>query len=188
MTVATDFAFPRSYECEIVDELPGGELSRHFYYPGADLTGGGDGVLIRIAAEETGRWFGTFAFGKVAQSTQTTVLSMPDPYKLCVVARGSGYIVSVRDPRQWENVKAVPIIDVRALPRAGLVVFANLTELVAYDAVGLRWRTGRLSWDGMKLTTVTDEKIVGEYWDLRSDQPQTFEVDVATGYCRGGVE
>ncbi len=188
MSVATDFSFSRRYECDPIDELSGGEVPSHYYYPGGTLAGGGDGVIVRIAPEGGASWTGTFAFGKHGQNTVTRVLSMPDSDKVCVVSRGAGYIVPVHDPRIWEGVEATPVIDIRSIPSAGLVVFANFTELIAYGAEGVRWRTMRLAWDNMKLIEVTHEKIVGEYWDIRSEETRTFEVDVATGAHRGGIE
>ncbi|RKH05445.1 hypothetical protein D7V97_23925 [Corallococcus sp. CA053C] len=85
-------------------------------------------------------------------------------------------------------MNAVPITEVRALPSAGIVVFANFTELVAYGAEGLRWRTKRLAWDGLKIVEVTERSLIGEYWDIRDEAMQRFEVDLATGAQRGGVE
>ncbi|NNC03913.1 hypothetical protein HJC10_13795 [Corallococcus exiguus] len=74
------------------------------------------------------------------------------------------------------------------MPSAGIVVFAGLTEMVAYGAEGLRWRTKRLSWDGLKIVRVTEHAIIGEYWDMRTGATRTFEVDLATGAQKGGVE
>lgn len=131
-------------------------------------------------------WLGMFAFGKLGKGT-SGVLAMPDPEQLCVVSRGAGYLVPVRDPSAWEAVQALPVTDVRAVPSAGIVVFADFTELMAYGAEGLRWRTQRLSWDGFKIVQVTERSIIGEYWDMRTEAMQTFEVDLATGAQKGGV-
>lgn len=188
MSATTDFSFSREYECELVNELPGRESASHYYYPGGTLAGGADGVIVRVKPEGGPGWLGTFAFGTYGASSATKVLSMPDPNSLCVISRGAGYVVSARDPRTWETVKAIPVIDVRSIPAAGLVVFANHTELVAYGAEGIRWRTKRLAWDGLKLIEVTNDKIVGEYWDIRCDETRTFAVDVATGAQHGGVD
>jgi hypothetical protein len=129
-----------------------------------------------------------FAFGKIGQASVSRVLSMPDPEKLCVVARGAGYVVTAATPLAWEAVRAIPIIDVRAIPRADLVVFANYTEMLAYGKDGVRWRTKRLAWDGLKIVAVGDRTLVGEYWDIREESVQRFEVDLASGSARGGVE
>jgi hypothetical protein len=188
MRTSTDFSFGGLYECELVDELPGVEGMPRFFYPGAIGSGGGDGIMVRVTPEGGGAWIGTFAFGKFGNSAVSKVVTTPNPERLCVVSRGAGYLVSARDPGEWEGVKAIPVIDIRSIPGAGVLVFASFTDLVAYGAEGIRWRTGRLTWDSMKLVEVTDEKIVGQYWDIRSEETQRFEVDVATGTHRGGVE
>jgi hypothetical protein len=91
-------------------------------------------------------------------------------------------------PDAWEEVNAVPIIDARAVPAAGVVVFANYTELVAYGASGMKWRTKRLAWDGLKVIAVGDRTLVGEYWDIPEEGMRRFEVDLLTGAASGGVE
>ena len=187
MTELTDFSFGRNYSCEILDEIPSAEIAQRRFFPG-DLAGGQDGLLVRVTPEGGEPWLGMFAFGKLGSAGISRVLSLPDPEKLCVVSRGAGYVVAARDPRSWEMVRAVPIIDVRAVPSAGMVVFANFTEMVAYGAEGPRWRTKRLAWDGLKIVEVTDTSIIGEYWDIREEATQKFEVDLATGAHHGSVE
>ncbi len=187
MSDLVDVSFPRAYACEVVGEIPGGNGPRYFY-PGGDTLGGRDGVNVRVVPSGGEAWMGTFALGTFGPSGITKVLSMPNPTTLCVVARGAGYLVSVEDPLSWQLVKAVPIIDVRPVPSLRIVVFANFTELVAYGADGIAWRTKRLAWDSLKLTRVTETTAFGEYWDIRVESMQTFEVDLATGRHRGGVE
>ena len=145
--------------------------------------------MVCVTPETGPAWVGTFAFGAFGRNVVTRIVSMPDPFRLCVVARGAGYVVSTRRPEKWEEVNAIPVIDVRSIAAAGIVVFASLTELIAYGSEGIRWRTKRLTWDSMKLTDVlTEEKIVGEYWDMQYEETRTFEVDVTTGAHRGGIE
>jgi hypothetical protein len=129
-----------------------------------------------------------FASGKFGKAGISRVLSMPDSERLCVVARGAGYVVTASKPDVWEAVRAIPITDVRAIPAAGLVVFADYTEMLAYGEDGPKWRTKRLAWDGLKILAVGDRTLMGEYLDIRQDAMQRFEVDLATGTARGGVE
>jgi hypothetical protein len=181
-----DFSFPHRFGCQILDELPGGPVGWR-YFPGSQASGQ-DGVVVQVQPEAGEAWVGMFAFGKFGNEGISRVLSMPDPEKLCVVARGSGYVVSAARPDDWGPVKAIPIIDVRAVPRAGLVVFANHTEMLAYGEEGAKWRTSRLAWDGLRILEVGDRALVGEYWDIRQEAMQRFEVDLATGAAVGGVE
>ena len=187
MNTNVDFTFPHRFACEVLDELPGAPVARQIAFPG-DKPGGQDGVIVHVRPESADPWIGLFAFGRIGEGGASCVLSMPDPDKLCVVARGAGYVVSASVPGIWEAVRAVPVIDVRAIPAAGLVVFANYTEMLAYDLSGVRWRTRRLAWDGFKVVAVGEQVIAGEYWDIRDDAMRTFEVDLETGAARGGVE
>jgi hypothetical protein len=187
MTALTDFTFPHSYHCEVLDELPGTEAPRRQFFPG-DAAEGQDGLLVRVTPDGGEPWIGTFAAGRHGRAGTDRVLALPDAGKLCVVSRGAGYVVAAGDPRSWESVRAVPIIDVRVVPAAGLVVFANFTEMMAYGAQGVRWRTKRLAWDNLKVVKVSETAIIGEYWDIREDAMARFEVDLETGAQRGGVE
>jgi hypothetical protein len=113
---------------------------------------------------------------------------MPNPDMLCVVSQGAGYIVSTSQPDIWEEVALAPIIDVRRVQAAGVVVFATYTEILAYGAEGVTWRTRRLSWDGLKIVSVDAKVLVGEYWDVRSEAMQHFQVDLVSGESSGGAE
>lgn len=186
MSVEFDFSFPRRFACELLQELPGGPAPLHYFPRG--LAVGQDGVMVQVQPDAAERWIGMFAFGKFGNAGVTRVLSMPDPRLLCVVARGGGYLVTAASPNAWEPVNEIPIVDIRAVPGAGLVVFAGQTDLIAYGERGVSWRTKRVAWDGLRILAVDDRAIIGEYWDLREDAMQQFEVDLATGKVRGGVE
>lgn len=186
MTIDANFIFPHRFACEVLDELPAGPAPPYYFPRGQAARQ--DGVIVRVRPETSEAWIGMFAFGKFEKAGVTRVLSMPDPEKLCVVARGAGYVVTAAKTDDWEMVRAIPIIDVRALPGAGLVVFANYTELLAFGKEGMKWQTKRIAWDGLKIVAVGDQTIVGEYWDIREEAMQRFEVDLATGAARGGVE
>jgi len=186
MTIDIDLSFPHHYVCEVLSELPGGAVPRHFF-PGSKASGQ-DGVIVRVRPEGADVWIGMFAFGMFGKAGISRVLSLPDPERLCAVARGAGFVVSASEPDKWETVRAIPITDVQVIPTAELVVFANFTEMVAYGANGVRWCTKRIAWDGLKIVDIGEQRIVGEYWDIRDDAMRTFEVDLETGAVQGGVE
>jgi hypothetical protein len=187
MSTDIDSSFPHRFTCEVLDELPGGPAGRRYVFP-LGAPAGQDGVLLRVQPDHGEPWIGMFAFGKVGKTGFDGVLAMPDPDKVCVVARGAAYIVRASDPTAWEPVGMSPVTDVRAAKAAGLVIFADYTELLAYSESGVKWRTKRLAWDGLKIVAVDDRTIVGEYPDLGGDETRRFEVDLATGTARGGVE
>ncbi len=182
-----DRTFPQSYECEWLLETQQTVLP-HYYYPGASPEGGRDGVLIRVRPEGGQAWLGTFAFGIFTAKGISGIFTTPNPDRVCVVAAGEAYLVSVSAPTEWEAISILPIIDVRPIRAHGIIVFANFTELVAYGQTGIKWTTRRLTWDSLKITEVTDDLIKGEYWDILSEAMASFVVDLATGEHTGGIE
>lgn len=185
MTVEIDLSFPHDFSCDLVDELPAAvhEVKR---FPPAQRAGQ-DGVLVRIIPSCTDAWTGMFAFGNLGPATASGIVAMPDPNKLCVIARGSGYVVDARYPQHWESVRATPVTDVRAIVAAGLVVFATYVDIVAYGKDGVHWRTTRLAWDRLHIIEVNAHTLIGEYWDVRDESTRRFEVDLKSGVSRGGV-
>jgi len=181
-----DTTFPTEYECDQLMELPNGPMP-HFYYP--DSNGGGaDGLLVMVRPKLAQTWIGTFAFGRVTPKGVSGIYSTPNPRRVCVVANGSGYLVSTNVPKIWESIWATPITDVRPIRAQGIIVFATFTDLVAYDGDNVKWRTKRLTWSDMKIVEATDSHIKGEYWDIRIDRTGTFVVDLRTGAHEGGIE
>lgn len=187
MSVEVDLSFPHRFGCDVLEELPGAEASRPHYFPG-NREGGRDGVIVRVGPEGREAWVGVFAFGNFGKLGISRVFSMPAADKVCVVARGAGYIVSASSPADWEEVGAVPVIDARSALSVGAIAFATHTDVLAYGESGVKWRTKRLAWDGLKIIAVGDRTLVGEYWDIREERMRTFEVDLMTGAARGGVE
>jgi hypothetical protein len=179
-----DATFPSRYEWTLLGEIPNGSFI-HYYYPGASVSGGRDGVIVMVKPNDGDPWIGTFAFGQLTLNGLSNVLTTPDPDRLCVIANGDGYLVSAAQPTVWELVHAFPITDARSIVQQGIIVFATQTSLIAYDQSGVKWVTARLAFDDLKITEVGDTFIRGDYFDIRSDTVQSFAVDLATGRSLG---
>jgi hypothetical protein len=178
--------FSHEYEIKVLDELPSGK--KIYYYPGANTQGGKDGALIEITPLHGESWIGVFAFGEITPKGVSGVYALPNTDKLCVVSRGAGYFVSANNPTDWGKVKSIPVIDVRSVLSQGIVLFANYTELIAYDSSGVKWRTERLAFDSFEIVELTDNQLRGEYYDIRSEAKETFEVDLLTGRHVGSLK
>jgi hypothetical protein len=183
-----DTTFAHSYKCEQLNETPGVGALPHYYYPGASTQGGHDGLLVEVRPEHGQPWLGTFAFGQVTPKGVSRILTTPDSQRLCIVSKGEGYFVSATTPTAWEAVRATPIIDVRSIRAQGIIVFADYTRLVAYDQMGMKWQTKRLTWDSLEIVEVTDAFIKGKFWDIRNEATASFVVDLATGTHQGGIK
>jgi hypothetical protein len=182
-----DGTFSHSYECDQLTESSESSLP-HYYFPGATTKGGGDGILLRVRPKHGQAWLGTFAFGRVSSKGFSGLYASPDPERFCVVARGEGYFVTASKPETWESVGAKPVADVRTVYAQGIIVFADHTRLWAYGPAGLKWKTNRLAWDGLKITEITSTSIVGEFWDVSSEATANFVVDLANGSHEGGAK
>ncbi|CAH2408761.1 hypothetical protein MES5069_70379 [Mesorhizobium escarrei] len=86
-----------------------------------------------------------------------------------------------------ESLTIVPVIAVRSSVKYRLLIFVNNTELLAIGVNGEAWRTERISWDNLKLTTMTYDTICGVFWDIQTESEQGFTVDLATGTHSGGA-
>ncbi|WP_413512613.1 hypothetical protein [Myroides odoratus] len=173
-----DLTFNANYALENSDKIKKGE---QYYYPEGSNKEGKDGVVVQVIPFESKDWVGVFAFGTFSSKGISGIYTMPNPNRFCIVSKGSGYIVSVNDNKDWEEVESIPILDVRSIKEQGILVFSNYTDLVAYDEIGVKWRTERLSQDGFKIIEITKSIIKGEFWNPRNEAYDLFEVDLSTG-------
>jgi hypothetical protein len=67
-----------------------------------------------------------------------------------------------------------------------LLLFSSFHSMLAWGRMGKLWQTGRLSWDGMRVTDIHRETLVGLGWDMNTDSEREFEVNLKTGEHRGG--
>lgn len=187
-----DKSFPASYECEVLPEWPTGTHQHYYFLSSASdgkssTIGGRDGVIVSVHPSQQEAWTGTFEFGDARLKGVTTLNTHPNRDELCVVVSGAGYLVSVNKPDHYETIKAYPIIDVRPIPSHSLIVFADLTHIVAHGVSGLAWATDRLSWDSLKIVAVSDKSIHGIAYDLDGEQDKEFVIDIKTGQHTGGI-
>lgn len=184
--MTAEHPFPAEYELECLEELRAG-CNRRFFLPGGTSDGGHDGINVQVTPHDGPEWVGTFASGHFGSRTIAGLWTTPNRYSFCAVVEGQGYIVDVRDPQKCEAVPIVPVLAVRSSVKHQLLIFANHTELLAYGSAGIAWRTRRLSWDSLKLTTMSNDVLYGVFWDIRSESEQSFMVNLADGTHTGGA-
>ena len=180
----SDRTFPQSYEVEELPELPGnGKFEVPvFYFPRPTKTRPEhDGVWLKIRAASGKFWVGVFGFGYAEPPAISRVVSTPAPDLICVVSRGAAYIVKADEPDTWEQIPAMPVLDVRPVPEHQLLVFADFTRLTAYGSHGLTWRSPQVCWDELKILNLTNNSIEGVGFDPTRLGDSRFAVDVRTG-------
>jgi hypothetical protein len=144
-------------------------------------------VAVRVNPDGGQEWVGVFACGFDSNKVASGLYAHPDPNRICVVAAGYGYIVIARDPRLYERVIAQPVVAVYPAREAGLLLFTDFTNISAYGPEGIVWRTDRLTWEGLRVTSVTATTVHGFGWDMPRDKEVEFTVDLKTGEHAGGA-
>lgn len=180
--------FAHNYDVAVVRDLPSGSAkSGHYFFPGPTEAGGQDGLLVRVTPSSRQSWHGTFAFGNASAVGLTGVYSLPDPDSLLVVSAGRGVHVRADTPEDWYEVPSFPIVAVMQLLQARLVVVADYTHVTCLSSEGIRWKSARVSWDGIMLGWVVGRSLHGSGWDPTGRGQVPFVVDLENGEHQGGA-
>jgi len=180
-----DSSFAGNYHLETDADFNGNNIN---YYPSNLASGGKDGMFVRIYNAEGNSWDGLFAFGSFSSKGITKIIQSPCSDSFFVVAKGDGYFVNANEPKQWEEIPLVPILDVRCSVEHELTVFVNDTEICAYGSQGLKWFSGRLSWHDLIVKELTSNEVVAEYWDVQNEEYSEVRVNLADGSSIGAAK
>lgn len=74
-----------------------------------------------------------------------------------------------------------PVMEVRAVVEAGLLLFAGHRSILAWGREGQAWETERLSDEGVTITGVEGVVLRGMGWRMVADKEFPFAVDLRTG-------
>jgi hypothetical protein len=148
------------------------------------LARGAMNVMVRPAVG--GSYLATAALGFRDPSMPSGVFGCPNAREICVVAGGYAYLADVSRPEEVALLAMKPVVAIMEAVEDGLLLFAGFTTVLAWSAQGKAWETGRLSWEGLRLTGIACGVLRGFGWDLMKDVEVEFEVDLRTGESRGG--
>jgi hypothetical protein len=174
MTHPNTDTFPHHWMAEHLASRPLILPRVHRVYP-VEVPGEEDALArgaleLLITPKEGERFLATCALGFAGASVPSGVWSCPDPDWLCAVAGGYAYLIDTRAPENWEQVEYRPVMEVRALVEQELLLFAGFHKLVAYGAEGKRWKTQRLTSEGLRLGAVREGRLQGWGWDMRTGE------------------
>jgi hypothetical protein len=182
-----DFTFPRNYEVRVLESAPPVHpIEKMYHYPAELEEGDRSGVYLRVAPNSGPAWVGFFALGFDSDQVVSQVCSSPDPDSFCVAVGGYAYMVKADNPAQWMRVAQTPVMDLRVLSQQGLLLFVGFTTITAIGGAGVAWTTERLSWEGLTITDIKGDRLLGHGWDALADKEVPFEVDLKTGKHTGG--
>ncbi len=182
--------FRRSWSAEVLKAAPLIAPARQYVWP-MRVAGEEDalarGALQLMVRPGGGRsYLVTCALGFAHRSLPTGVFGCPDEDEICAVAGGYAYLAMAAQPEECVLVGLKPVVRVIEAVEAGLLLFVGFTAIVAWGRGGLRWATGRLSWEGVRVERVGDGELYGYGWDLMADREVQFWVELETGTVRGG--
>ena len=191
MVVEDEGGFGRTWRAEVLAQAPMIAPVRQYTYPlhvpGEEdaMARGALQLLVRPGAG--GSFLATCALGFTSASMPTGVLGCPRAEEMCAVAGGYAYVIDTGRPEISSFVPMKPVVEVRVLAEAGLLLFVGFHGMAAWGAEGLAWETARLSWEGIRLTEVEGGMVRGFGWEMRSDREMAFAVDLRTGVHTGGA-
>lgn len=180
----------QSWTAEVLTQPPMIAPARQFTYP-QQIAGEEDalarGALQLMVRPATGGAFlATCALGFTDPNMPTGVFACPNPDELCAVAGGYGYIVDTAHPERSTHIALKPVVEVRSLAEHGLLLFTGFHNIAAWGEHGLAWQTARLSWEGLRITAIEGDAVMGFGWNLMTDKEVAFAVDLLTGQHHGG--
>ncbi|HEV7552331.1 MAG TPA: hypothetical protein VGP65_11645 [Candidatus Angelobacter sp.] len=183
-----DFTFPRNYEVRMLEAAPPiHPIEKLYHYPIELEEGDRSGAYLRVTPQDGPAWVGFFALGFDSDQVVNQVCSTPDPERFCLAVGGYAYLVKASAPAEWQRIEQRPVVDLRVLPQQQLVLFAGFTSITAFSNSGLAWTTQRLTWEGLAITEIDGDKLLGHGWDALADKEVPFEVDLKTGKHTGGA-
>ena len=113
--------------------------------------------------------------------TPTGLWSTPKPTEVCAVSGGYAYIIDTAAPERFTMISYRPVLDVRPVVPAGLLLFVGHHSIQAWGANGQAWQSEKLSDEGVTISAVGDGILRGLGWEMLSDRETPFTIDLRTG-------
>ncbi|WP_035355196.1 hypothetical protein [Edaphobacter aggregans] len=182
--------FPHTWHAEILKGPPLIAPARQFTYPqqvaGEEdaLARGALQLLVRPATG--GQFLATCALGFTDPTMPTAVHACPNPDQLCAVAGGYAYIIDTLHPEHSTHIPLKPVVSIHTDPTNNLLLFTSFHTILAWGPNGEAWHTQRLSWEGIRITSIESHTLHGTGWNLLTDKEVPFTVDLRTGQHHGG--
>lgn len=188
MTLQLILDFPRDYEIKPLSSAPPVHpIEKLYHYPMELEEGDRAGLYARVEPKGRSPWTGFFALGFDSDQAVNAICSCPHPDSACVVAGGYAYIVTASDPELWFRLEQWPVTTLRVLVKQRLILFGGFTTITAIGVSGVSWTTDRLSWEGITLGEIRDNKLHGTGWDAMANREVPFAVDLDSGRHSGGA-
>jgi len=187
---STEPTFSPTWHAEILFMPPLIAPARSFTYPqrvpGEDDAMARGALLLDIKPLIGGNYLATCALGFRDKTLPTAIYPCPRADDLLALAGGYAYLIDTLEPTRCLHLPLRPVTQVLLAPAVRMIFLAGFHEVVAIGTTGLRWKSARLSWEGVTLSGVKDHRLHGMGWNLPDDRETPFSIDLETGAHEGG--
>ena len=182
--------FDRDWSAEVLAGPPLITPARQYVWP-RNIAGEEDALArgalrLMVRPASGGSYLLTCALGFKDPSMPTGVFACPQAGEICALAGGYAYLAPAERPEECTLLGMKPVVQVMPVVEAGLLLFVGFQTILAWGVKGLVWETARLSWEGVRVESVSDGEVLGFGWDLMADKEFAFAVDLRTGRHTGG--
>lgn len=168
--------FVQRYRAGLVDAPPSGLVDHAFSAPGSSARA----RTALIEPEGQNPWVGSFAGNATFQGI-SGLFGTPHPDRLCVLDRGTTFLVNVADPTDTTVLQlAGPVRAVEQLVDQNLLLLVTPWVIAALGPDGLIWTTERLAIEGIRVHDVAGDLLHGVA-DPDDEEPRAFVLDLHTG-------
>lgn len=176
--------FPAAYVARELDELPA-DTDVVELVPGRQA--GAGGLIFEVDPRDSDPWAGLARPGAMrASGAVSGLMTTPNCDGLCVLVRGTAYVVDVTD-RSFRLVTAsAPVMAAAPVLPAEVLLLATPWHVIGIGRGGVMWQTKRLAIDGLRLDEADESRLLGVA-DPESAEPREFVIDLRTGTHEGGA-
>jgi len=175
-----DLSFPHTWEAEVLHERPLILPPHHFVYPvpAEEVERGALEVLVRPGAQP---FLATCALGFRDPAVPTGLWSTPNPQEICAVSGGYAYLIDTAHPDRFTMLPFRPVLELRPLPEANLLLFIGHHAILAWGPAGQAWQSEKLSDEGVTVTSIESGVLHGLGWQMLTDKETPFTLDLGAG-------
>jgi hypothetical protein len=182
--------FPHNWSAEVLKKPPIISPARQFTYP-QQIAGEEDALArgalqLMVRPASGGMFLATCALGFTDPAMPTGIFACPNPQEMCAVAGGYAYVIDTGQPEHCTHIALKPMVEVRTLVAQNLLLFVGFHSIVAWGRNGVVWESARLSWEGIRITSIENDALHGTGWNLLTDREINFSLDLHTGNHQGG--
>ena len=90
-------------------------------------------------------------------------------------------MIDTTAPERFTMIAYRPVLEVRPVVEARLLLFVSHRTILAWGANGQAWESERLSDEGVTISSIEGGVLRGVGWEMRTDRETPFTLDVRSG-------